>query len=99
MTQQSQDRQIDMASARDLPPEQAGFFYLGPSKQVAEGVVFLSSFANVTAFTGDDGVLLIDTSQERFTGRMLQDLRDNYSKAPVEAVVYTHGHVDHVTGA
>ncbi len=99
MTEQSQDRQIDMASARDLPPEQAGFFYLGPSKQVAEGAVFLSSFANVTAFTGDDGVLLIDTSQERFTGRMLQDLRDNYSKAPVEAVVYTHGHVDHVTGA
>jgi alkyl sulfatase BDS1-like metallo-beta-lactamase superfamily hydrolase len=30
---------------------------------------------------------------------MLQDLRDNYSKAPVEAIVYTHGHVDHVTGA
>ena len=99
MTQQSPDQQLDLASARGLPAEQAAFFYLGPSKQVAEGAVFLSSFANVTAFSGDDGVLLVDTSQERFTGRVLQDLRDNYSQAPVEAVVYTHGHVDHVTGA
>ena len=97
MTQQT--NQLDLASARGLPEEQAAFFYLGPSKQVAENVVFLSSFANVAAFTGDDGVLLVDTSQERFTGRMLQDLRQNYSKAPVEAVVYTHGHIDHVTGA
>jgi glyoxylase-like metal-dependent hydrolase (beta-lactamase superfamily II) len=88
-----------------LPPpatprkEQAAFFYLGPSKQVAENAVFLSSFANVIAFTGDSGVLLVDTSTERFTPNVLTDLRDNYSKAPIEGVVYTHGHIDHVTGA
>jgi alkyl sulfatase BDS1-like metallo-beta-lactamase superfamily hydrolase len=95
----TQQQQIDLTNARDLPPEQAAFFYLGPSKQVSENVVFLSSFANVAAFTGDTGVLLVDTSTERFMPRVLDDLRTNYSKAPVEAVVYTHGHVDHVTGA
>jgi alkyl sulfatase BDS1-like metallo-beta-lactamase superfamily hydrolase len=92
-------QQIDLASARDLPPEQAAFFYLGPSKRIDERVVFLSSFANVVAFTGETGVLLVDTSQERFPKRVLDDLRKSYSQAPVEGVVYTHGHIDHVTGA
>lgn len=99
MTQQDTPQLLDIAAARGLPPEQAGFFYLGPSKQVANDVVFLSSFANVAAFTGDTGVLLVDTSTERFTPRVLADLRENYSQAPIEGVVYTHGHVDHVTGA
>lgn len=95
----TQKQQLDLASARGLPEQEAAFFYLGPSRQIADNIVFLSSFANVAAFTGDDGILLVDTSQERFTARMLTDLRDNYSKAPVEGVVYTHGHIDHVTGA
>jgi len=99
MTQQDTPQLLDIAAARGLPPEQAGFFYLGPSKQIADGVVFLSSFANVVAFTGDNGVLLVDTSTERFTPRVLEDLRENYSQAPIEGVVYTHGHIDHVTGA
>lgn len=90
---------LDIASARGLPEEEAAFFHMGPSKSVAGGVVFLSSFANVAAFTGETGILLVDTGQERFTPRVLEDLRANYSQAPVEAVVYTHGHVDHVTGA
>lgn len=90
---------LDLAAARGLPEEQAAFFYLGPSKRVAENAVFHSSFANVIAFTGDSGVLLVDTSTERFTPNVLTDLRDNYSKAPIEGVVYTHGHIDHVTGA
>jgi len=99
MTDTTDNQQLDLASAQGLPEEQAAFFYLGPSKQVAEGVVFLSSFANVCAFINDDKVLLVDTSVERFTKRVLSDLRENYSKGPVEAIVYTHGHVDHVTGA
>lgn len=93
------DQKLDLASARGLPEEQAAFFHMGPSKRVADGVVFLSSFANVAAFTGETGILLVDTGQERFTPQVLKDLRENYSQAPVEAVVYTHGHVDHVTGA
>ncbi len=90
---------LDLAAARGLPEEQAGFFYLGPSKPITDNVVFLSSFANVVAFTGDTGVLLVDTSTERFTPNVLNDLRENYSKAPIAGMVYTHGHIDHVTGA
>ncbi len=99
MTDAGARPQLDLASAQGLPPEQAAFFYLGPSAAVTEGVVFLSSFANVAAFICDGRVLLVDTSVERFTTRVLDDLRRNYSQAPVGAVVYTHGHVDHVTGA
>ncbi len=90
---------VDFASARGLPPEQAAFFHLGPSQEVAEGVVFLSAMGNVAAFVCDGGILLVDTALERFTPAVLTDLRANYSKAPIEAVVYTHGHVDHCTGA
>ncbi|MEO8457031.1 MAG: alkyl sulfatase dimerization domain-containing protein [Chloroflexota bacterium] len=99
MTQQQTPPPVDFASGRNLPPEQAGFFALGPSKQITDRVVFLSSMANVIAFTGDTGVLLVDTSTERFTPNVINDLRENYSQAPIEAMVYTHGHVDHVTGA
>jgi alkyl sulfatase BDS1-like metallo-beta-lactamase superfamily hydrolase len=82
-----------------LPPEQAAFFHLGPSQTVTENTVFLSAMANVIAFQCDDRVLLVDTSVNRFTPQVLKDLRENYFKAPIEAVVYTHGHVDHVSGA
>ena len=99
MTTAAQDQRLDFGSARGLPEEQAAFFHLGPSKTVADGVVFLSAMANVAAIIGERGILLVDTSMERFTPAVLKDLRDNYSQAPVEAVVYSHGHIDHTTGA
>jgi alkyl sulfatase BDS1-like metallo-beta-lactamase superfamily hydrolase len=96
MTQQAQ---VDFASARGLPAEQAAFFHLGPARQVADGVVFVPSLGNVGAIIGETGMLLVDTSSERFTAGILQDLYANHSQKPIEAVVYTHGHVDHATGA
>src|SRR2546422_5497297 len=99
MVQQAEDQRLDFVPARGIPPEQAAFFFLGPSRTVTEGVVFLSGMANVAAFTGDRGIPLVDTALERFTPNVLKDLRENYSQAPVEAVVYTHGHIDHVPGA
>jgi alkyl sulfatase BDS1-like metallo-beta-lactamase superfamily hydrolase len=99
MSDTTESRPLTFADARGLPPEQAAFFHLGPSQVVTENTVFLSAMANVIAFRCDDRVLLIDTSVNRFTPQVLNDLRNNYFKAPVEAVVYTHGHVDHVSGA
>jgi alkyl sulfatase BDS1-like metallo-beta-lactamase superfamily hydrolase len=92
-------QQLDFVSARSLTPEQAAFFHLGPSQLVADGIVFLSSLSNVAAFIGDSGILLVDTAIQRSAPSVLADLRQNHSQAPVEAIVYTHGHVDHVTGA
>jgi alkyl sulfatase BDS1-like metallo-beta-lactamase superfamily hydrolase len=90
---------LDFASARSLPPEQAAFFHLGEPKPVTEGVAFFPALGNSSAFLGESGILIVDTAQERFTPNVLSALRGNYSKAPIKAIVYTHGHIDHVTGA
>lgn len=95
----AEQKELDFASARGLPQEAAAFFHLGPPSQVTEGVVFTPALGNVTAFIGETGVLLVDTAQERFSRGVLQNLRSGFTRAPIEAVVYTHGHVDHVTGA
>ena len=81
------------------PPEAAGFFFRGPSQAIAEGVVFFPSFATVTAFICDGRILVVDTSAERFAPAVLDDLRKDDSQAPIEAIVYTHGHIDHIGGA
>lgn len=99
MSDTTGSRPLTFADARGLPPEQAAFFHLGQSQAVDQETVFLSAMANVIAFICDGRVLLVDTSVNRLTPTVLKDLRDNYSQAPIEAVVYTHGHVDHVSGA
>ena len=91
--------QPTFANARGLPPEQAAFFHLGPSANVREDTVFFSALGNVSAFVCDGRILLVDTAAQQFTPRVLDDLRKSYSQAPIEAIVYTHGHVDHTTGA
>ena len=100
MTTDTPQRQpLDFASARSLPPEQAAFFHLGEPKLVTEGVAFFPALGNSSAFLGERGILIVDTAQERFTPAVLAGLRANYSEAPIEAIIYTHGHIDHVTGA
>ena len=92
-------RPLDYESARGLPPEEAAFFYRGRPQVVAEGVVFFPTQGNSTAFLCDDRVFLVDTTPQWYAARTVEELRKNHSQAPVEAIVYTHGHIDHVTGA
>jgi len=99
MSQQLQSERLDFSSARNLPPEQAAFFHLGQPQLVTERIAFFPALGNSTAFIGDHSVLMVDTAQQRFTPAILSGLRANYSQAPVEAIIYTHGHIDHVTGA
>ncbi len=99
MSQQLQSQRLDFSSARNLPPEQAAFFHLGEPQLVAEGIAFFPALGNSTAFIDEHCLLIVDTAQERFTPAMLSGLRADYSQAPIEAIVYTHGHIDHVTGA
>jgi alkyl sulfatase BDS1-like metallo-beta-lactamase superfamily hydrolase len=91
--------QLDYETARGLPPEEAAFYFRGYPIEVAEGVVFYPTQGNCTAFLCDDAVLMVDTNPQWYAGRTIEDLRANRSQAPVEAIVYTHGHIDHVTGA
>ncbi|MCH7836510.1 MAG: MBL fold metallo-hydrolase, partial [Chloroflexi bacterium] len=81
------------------PREETAFFYRGSSEVIAEGVLFFPSFGAVTAFLCDDRILLVDATASQFVPRVIDDLRSNHSQAPVEAIVYTHGHIDHTTGA
>jgi len=91
-------RTLDFAAARGLPEQQAAFFHLGPSKLVTEDVIFIPALGNVSTFVCGGRALLVDTAQYRATPGVLQGLRNSYSQAPIDAVVYTHGHIDHATG-
>ena len=70
----------------------------GPVEVVADGVALVEAFSNVVAFDSDDGLTVFDVSHAMFAPAAIESLR-TWSPAPVHTAVYTHGHVDHVTGA
>src|SRR5437868_7254942 len=70
----------------------------GPAERLAGGVILAPSFANVSAIPTDAGLVLIDAGGMLLAARAHEDLR-RVTDDPVHAVVYTHGHVDHVMGA
>ncbi|MBW3588248.1 MAG: MBL fold metallo-hydrolase [Actinobacteria bacterium] len=66
--------------------------------EVAPRAAFVASFGNSVALSADDGLTLVDTGSP-FTARMIRDSIRTWSKAPVRRILYTHGHIDHVSGA
>jgi alkyl sulfatase BDS1-like metallo-beta-lactamase superfamily hydrolase len=64
---------------------------------VARGVAFVGSFANVTAIATDDGLVLVDVGSPLLAPRVREAVR-SWSDARVHTAIYTHGHVDHVFG-
>lgn len=66
-------------------------------EEVADRSLFVSSFANVTALRTDDGLVLVDAGGPMLAAQVHGAVR-SWSDEPVRAVVYTHGHVDHVVG-
>jgi alkyl sulfatase BDS1-like metallo-beta-lactamase superfamily hydrolase len=79
------------------PHVQHPFTPLFDLEEVAPGVAFVSSFANVTAFAGERGLTLVDTGSLQFAAQVFDAVR-GWSQAPVHTAIYTHGHVDHVFG-
>ena len=67
------------------------------AEPVAAGSYFVSSFANVTAFDTDAGLVLVDTGSFVLAEPTRRKLRD-VTKAPVHTAIWTHGHVDHCFG-
>jgi glyoxylase-like metal-dependent hydrolase (beta-lactamase superfamily II) len=63
--------------------------------ELAEGLAFVESFANVTAFDVDDRLVLIDAGGILAAGTVHRAIRA-WSDSPLDTAVYTHGHVDHV---
>jgi len=52
---------------------------------------------NVGVLTGEDGILIIDTHRKQFTD-LLQNAISDISNKPVNYVINTHWHYDHVEG-
>ncbi len=67
------------------------------AEDLAARSVFVSSFANVTAFDTDAGLVLVDTGSFVLAEPTRAVLRKAMT-APVHTAVWTHGHVDHCFG-
>jgi alkyl sulfatase BDS1-like metallo-beta-lactamase superfamily hydrolase len=65
--------------------------------EAADGVAFVESFANVSAFATGDGLCLIDTGSA-FAASAVHTAVRSWSPDRLASAVYTHGHVDHVFG-
>jgi alkyl sulfatase BDS1-like metallo-beta-lactamase superfamily hydrolase len=77
--------------------EQHPFTAVRDIEEIAEKTIFYRSFANVTAFDTDDGLVMIDTGAFFNRAQTFQTIRD-WSKARLDSAVFTHGHIDHVFG-
>lgn len=69
----------------------------GGLAEVADGVAFTPSFANVSALDTDDGLFLVDTGSSLMAGEIHRTLRE-WSTSRLHTAVYSHGHIDHVFG-
>ncbi|HTR51731.1 MAG TPA: alkyl sulfatase dimerization domain-containing protein [Kofleriaceae bacterium] len=67
------------------------------AEPVAAGAYFVSSFANITAFDTDDGLVLVDTGSFLLAEPTRARLR-GLTRTPVHTAIWTHGHVDHCFG-
>jgi alkyl sulfatase BDS1-like metallo-beta-lactamase superfamily hydrolase len=65
--------------------------------EVADGVAFVPSFANVSAVDTEDGLVLVDTGST-FVARGVHDALRSWTTSRLHTAVYSHGHVDHVFG-
>jgi alkyl sulfatase BDS1-like metallo-beta-lactamase superfamily hydrolase len=63
-----------------------------------DGLALVASFSHVIALGTPEGLTLVDTSSEAMAGGVQASLR-RWSPQPVDTIVYTHGHMDHVGGA
>jgi len=67
------------------------------SEELAPGVVFFHTWANVTAIRTEAGLVLVDTGNYAARAKTFAAVR-SLEGSPLHAAVYTHGHVDHACG-
>ena len=98
---------MTMPSYPDQPPinpkllDTPRFWSPAKAYQVTPNVWSAVGFgtANGIAIKGTDGLIIIDTGFNYEQGKkMMQEIRKVVPDLPVKAIIYTHGHVDHVNG-
>jgi alkyl sulfatase BDS1-like metallo-beta-lactamase superfamily hydrolase len=65
--------------------------------EVAPGIAFIPAFGNVSAFTAGDHLVLVDTGNWFLARQNFERIR-GWTDRPLHTAVYTHGHIDHVSG-
>jgi alkyl sulfatase BDS1-like metallo-beta-lactamase superfamily hydrolase len=65
---------------------------------IGDDLAVVESFSHVVALRTAGGLVLFDTSGPASGAACLESLR-KWSTAPLHALVYTHGHLDHVGGS
>jgi len=71
--------------------------HMGDLVEIYDGVSFLPSFANVSAFATEDGLVLVDTGSSVVASLVHEQVR-RWSPLPLHTAVFSHGHIDHVFG-
>jgi alkyl sulfatase BDS1-like metallo-beta-lactamase superfamily hydrolase len=71
--------------------------FSGDLVEVAEGVAFIPTFGNCSAFATDDGLLMVDTGSSFMAEKTHSEVR-RWSPARLNTAVFSHGHIDHVFG-
>ncbi len=70
---------------------------VGDLCEVADGVAFVPTFANCSAFDTGDGLFLVDTASSFTAAALFAQLR-GWRGARLHTAVFSHGHIDHVFG-
>lgn len=84
----------------DLAPEARPPVSIGVTTgltELADGIGFVESFANVAAFVDGDRLVLVDAASPLHAPAVHEAVR-GWTDATLDTVVFTHGHVDHVAG-
>ena len=55
--------------------------------------------ANSIMIEGDDGIIIVDAASTVEAAKLIIDEFRKITDKPVKAIIYTHGHLDHVNGA
>ena len=82
-------------SVEDHPPVSIGAGASGV--EVDDGILFVESFANVTAIEDSGELVLVDSGSPMHAGAIHDTVR-SFTRAPLRRAVHTHGHVDHCFG-
>ncbi len=71
--------------------------HVGGFVEITDGVGFTPSFANVSAFDTEEGLVLVDTGSLPLAPVVHGDIR-RWTGSRLHTAIYSHGHIDHVFG-